>query len=445
MAVVKAFLPGLTICVAAFSGAQAADLPTTKAKPAEYLKICNVGGMAGFTIPGSDVCLKVSGYVSGQIAAGTRSRQYGLGFTGVPGESPVTTVLSAATQSRDAFGFTTRAQVNFDARQLTPYGVLRAYAEIQGDNSNGFESIPSQVFVNVAYLQWAGLTAGRVGSFFSYLGGGPAWYDFYSPDRIGGNQPDVLAYTATLAGGFSATISVEDSAGAAVNGGFNGGFSNAYFGERFPDIVGALRVDQSWGSAQASAVAHNTNATGVSGDTIDVWGYAVLAGLTYNLPTLGAGDRVALQGVYSHAALGYSGIPNVAFSPGDQGLNINGNGTIFPLTDALNYDVGRWSVPTTWAAAAFIEHHFSPQFSLTPEFSVAGIRYSNSPVMISANAVSFLGGLVTHWDPVPHLDFQLGVVYQNTRQSIPAAYVGPNAFHANSSGIASNLSITRDF
>jgi hypothetical protein len=445
MTLVRSILPGLAASVAAVVGVQAADLPTRKAAPVEYVKTCSVAGMAGFVIPGSDACLKISGYVSGQIEGGSLAKQYGLGFTGVPGESPVTSAQTASAASRDALGFTSRGQIDFDVRQLTPYGLLRGYAEIQGNISNGFEAVESTMILNVAYVQWAGLTAGRVGSFFSYLGGGPAWYDFYSPDRIGSNQPDVLAYTATFGGGFSATISLEDPTGANVNNGLNGGFDNTYFGERYPDIVAALRADQAWGSAQLSAVAHNTHVIGVSGDTADIWGYAVLAGVVVNLPSLGGGDKVALQGVYSHAALGYSGIPNTAWSPGDQGLNLNGNGTIYQLTDALNYDVGLWSTPTTWTAAAFLEHHFSPQFSLTPEISFASVRYSNSPVMISVSASSFLGGVVAHWDPVAHLDFQLGVLYQDTHQATPAAYIGPPAFHANSNGVAGNLSITRDF
>jgi hypothetical protein len=437
-------LAGAAFAALAISAASAADLPTRKAAPAEGVAICNVAGMAGFVIPGSGACLKISGYVSGQVQAGSLAKQYTLGFIG-PAPGPVVAAEGASVASRDSLGFTTRAQVDFDVRQYTPYGVLRGYAEIEADNSNGFEATGSLLLMNVAYLQWAGITAGKVGSFFSYLAGGPAWYDFYSPDRVSGNQPDVFAYTATFAQGFSATLSFEDTVGAQVNGPFNGGFNNLYYGVRFPDIVGVLRADQAWGSAQVSAVAHNTHVLGVSSDSIDLWGYAVLAGVTLNVPQLGPGDRVAAQAVYSHAALGYSGIPNAGLSGDDQGLNINGNGTIYQLTDALNYDVGLWSIPTTWTGAAFFEHHFSPQFSLTPEISLATIHYSNSPTMISTSADSVLGGVVAHWDPVPHLDFELGVMYQDTHQATPAAYVGPPAFHANSNGVAGNLAITRDF
>jgi hypothetical protein len=40
-------------------------LGSAAAAPAEYVKICNVGGMAGFIPPGSDTCLKIGGYITG--------------------------------------------------------------------------------------------------------------------------------------------------------------------------------------------------------------------------------------------------------------------------------------------------------------------------------------------------------------------------------------------
>jgi hypothetical protein len=439
-------LAGGAAVLACCANATAADLPTRKSQPVEGLKVCNVAGMAGFVIPGSDTCLKISGYVLGEFVAGSLSKQYGLAFTGAPGASPVTSQELTPVLARDAIGYSARTQIDFDVRQDTAYGVLRGYAEILTSAGSGFEDINSLMMLNFAYVQFAGITAGKAGSFFSYLAGGPNWYDFYSPDRVNGNQPNLFAYTATFGNGFSATVSAEEPLGASVNNGVNGGFANAYYGMRYPDFVGALRVEQSWGSAQVSAVLHNTHALGVSGDTTNTWGGAVLAGVTFNLPSLGAGDRIGAQGVFSHAALGYSGIVNTAQSFFDQGLNINGNGTIFQLTDALNYAPGLWSTPDAWTAAAYYEHHFSPQFSLTPEASYASVHYSGSPAMISDDAKSFLGGVIAHWDPVAHLDFQFALMYQYTHQSTPASYVAaPEPFHPNSSGVAGNFEIVRDF
>ena len=42
------------------TGAQAADLPT--AEPVEYVRICDAFGTGFFYIPGTDTCLKISGY-----------------------------------------------------------------------------------------------------------------------------------------------------------------------------------------------------------------------------------------------------------------------------------------------------------------------------------------------------------------------------------------------
>src|SRR6202022_3018907 len=76
MTLMKSILLGSAAGIVAVASAQAADLPTKKAAPAEYVRICNVGGMAGFIIPGSDTCLKISGYITGQVEAGNVTKGY---------------------------------------------------------------------------------------------------------------------------------------------------------------------------------------------------------------------------------------------------------------------------------------------------------------------------------------------------------------------------------
>ena len=55
-------------------GAQAADLPV-KAKPVEYVKICSLYGVGFYYIPGTDMCIKVGGYVRTQAEWGSNSGQ----------------------------------------------------------------------------------------------------------------------------------------------------------------------------------------------------------------------------------------------------------------------------------------------------------------------------------------------------------------------------------
>ena len=75
MTLMKSILLGSAAGIVAVA-AQAADLPTKKAAPAEFVEICNVGGMAGFIIPGSDTCLKISGYAVAEYTAGNLGTAY---------------------------------------------------------------------------------------------------------------------------------------------------------------------------------------------------------------------------------------------------------------------------------------------------------------------------------------------------------------------------------
>ena len=54
--------------LATVAGAQAADLPTRKAAPVQYVKICDAYGAGFFYIPGTDTCLRVGGLVLAELA-----------------------------------------------------------------------------------------------------------------------------------------------------------------------------------------------------------------------------------------------------------------------------------------------------------------------------------------------------------------------------------------
>src|SRR5262249_18837843 len=62
MQMVKRLLLGSTAGLVAVAGAQAADLPV-KARPVQYVKICTLYGDGFYYIPGSDTCIRFSGYV----------------------------------------------------------------------------------------------------------------------------------------------------------------------------------------------------------------------------------------------------------------------------------------------------------------------------------------------------------------------------------------------
>ena len=122
-------------------------------------------------------------------------------------------------------------------------------------------------------MTWAGITAGKAQSFFSFTGGGDNWANFASPDQKGFNEPDLLAYTASFGGGFSATIAAQSPGRRRLrrrHGSGRPAFRQhrrnsgtathiTYGGQKWPDFVGALHVKQGWGEAQVSGVIHNVN------------------------------------------------------------------------------------------------------------------------------------------------------------------------------------------
>jgi hypothetical protein len=64
---------GLTLAMVALglAGAQAAELPTRQAKAqAPAAKACQINGKPGFLAGDGQTCIRLSGYISGQVSAG---------------------------------------------------------------------------------------------------------------------------------------------------------------------------------------------------------------------------------------------------------------------------------------------------------------------------------------------------------------------------------------
>jgi hypothetical protein len=472
MGVIKSALVGSTVGVAGIVGAQAADLPTRKAAPVEFVKVCSVGGMAGFVIPGSDTCFKIGGYLAAHFSAGNVEKAYSW----TPGTLRGTQLTSSPANLRSDIGYLTRTMVSVDARTNTDYGVLRGYAEVRFETGDGFDdftgtAIPgsfmgsgSQVYMAVAYVQWAGITAGRVHSFFQFIGGGETWDPFLSPDQESFNEPFVFAYTATFGNGFTATA-VAQSPGplGVVAPGDYVNIDTANFGQRAPDMIGVLRVDQDGGSAQLSGVAHQVHVfenavaptvpgAAIGAPTQDIWGFAFNGGAKLNLPAFGVGDFIQAQATYSQNALVYSGaaINGGCGSWTGNGLSMSCADTYYAGLNGAGDPV--WSKPTSWTFGGTMEHHFSPNWALDPEFSYASIHWDNSLGQLSNNSNTWIGGVAAFWYPVPMLWFEVDLLYQHTHQSTPGNWDvagaglvdgAPGSFKANNDGFTSRFQIRR--
>ncbi len=458
MKLVKSLLLGSAAGIAAVAGAHAADLPSRKAAPVEYVRVCSAYGAGFFYIPGTDTCLRVGGRVRAEYTVGTR---YGDG--------------------QDAYGTRARGRLNIDARTATAYGTLRTFFRYELTNSTGFYSgsingnqgiiAPGQARntapnsfsaanLDLAFVQFGPITAGRAQSFFDFYAN-----DFgFSTLRTADARLNLLAYTATFGSGFSATVSLEDrNSGTQTreNGVVSPGGS-ALLGQDFPDVVASLRVDQGWGSAQLSGALtqRNISNTGVLfNQTKDETGFAIQAGVKINLPMLAAGDHLFLQAAYADGALGYLGWGG-QFGSGRQ---LTAGATQLTIQDYSVNALGNTNSATGWSLVAGLRHFWTPQLrsELYGSYSELDLGYTLAnqavPGVVSRpldpKELLIAGNLI--WSPVSGLDIGVEVLYTRTelKQAVLAANNAGNRPTLAQGGrlvksddaIAARLRIQRDF
>ena len=197
---VKSLLLGSAAGLVAVAGAQAADLPV-KAKPVQYVKICSLYGVGFYYIPGTDMCIKIGGWVRAEYGWG-QNGNFAWGWAN-------NNVNNRSTNNSD---FRARGYITADARNQTEYGTVRGYIAVGlSENEHGGDVNASTSFsANRAFIQWAGFTFGRAQSFFDFYSN-PAtsyWGAFPGSDTGDGGW-FVMGYTAQFGNGFSATIAAE--------------------------------------------------------------------------------------------------------------------------------------------------------------------------------------------------------------------------------------------
>lgn len=444
--IVKKILLGSIAGLTAVAGAQAADLPV-KAKPVEYVKVCSAYGSGFYYIPGTDTCLRVGGYVRVDSYVNgvgtfnpTISAAAGTGFNG-PGAG------SSAFPFRDdddgSYIVRSRAALDLDARTQTDYGLLRSYARF-GLNWDSQTAAGSGsgigMYFERAFFQFAGFTFGYTQSFFD-PGINYAYTTLYSGSNM---WTTALAYTAQFGNGFSATVALEDPANritgiqATSAGAFNTtglGYSSYQGGQQIPDVVGNLRIDQAWGSAQLSAAAHQVRSmtpVGVAGTTFigqnsdDTWGWALGGAVEIKLPVIAPGDSIFLQANYADGAISYAGLSGnvqgraAALGSIDLGSNLlSSSGAFYPLADAVwNANTLSYSTVTAWSLQGQFRHFWTPGLR-------SAVFGGYSDVQVPDNTVGAMdvnmwqAGINTIWSPVKNLDLGVEVLYSKVNGEAP--------------------------
>ncbi len=430
---------------AAVSTASAADLGGIK-KPAvaEYVRVCNAYGAGFFFIPGTDTCLKIGGRVRAEYYYLESKDRNGAGASGS--------------------GFREQGRLLLDARTNSEWGVVRAFTRIdiakrtgtsrsgsQIRQGNAFENAGStsidtagkvETFINIdaAFVQFAGFTAGRLTSFYDFEGTSLSWFGV-NGSKLG--PTNLVAYTATFGAGFSATVSVEDNLEArnrvfTPTSPFNpAGNAINYGNQALPDIVGALRVDQAWGSAQLSGALHqlyysNTSLTGTGAAAPAIttgslgagshpssdYGFAVQGGVKINLPFIKPGDALYLQGSYVKGALSYIiGGGCGQDSPAQCSFTDNTN---VPTYDAYatRTAAGGFNTKLTTAYNGVVgfTHYWTPTIRSNLNGSYTRFDYGKSTGLSDGNL--YFAAFNTIWSPIKDLDIGAEVFYFNLHSSI---------------------------
>ena len=119
MKMVKSLLLGSAAGLVAVTAGQAADLPV-KAKPVEYVKICSLYGAGFYYMPGTDMCIKIGGWVRAEISGGQVNGNITWGpFNGDDLNRTTSNLIARA-----------RGYITADAREQTAYGTARAYIAV---------------------------------------------------------------------------------------------------------------------------------------------------------------------------------------------------------------------------------------------------------------------------------------------------------------------------
>jgi hypothetical protein len=458
MKMVKSLLLGSAAGLVAVSGTQAADLPV-KAKPVEYVKICTLYGEGFYYVPGTDICLKVGGYVRadyGWNVTGARTPHY----TGAPG---------AQDRSVSPYSTRHRAHFNFDSRTQTAYGTLRTYVAVHIDNQdqNSVTVSPAR-----AFIQWAGFTFGHTKSFTDVPGtpGDDTFKSLFQTQNqsdTGANGTNQIAYTWELGNGMTLNVGADERRTKGVTNlstagvfGVGANPTSSLGPYQHPTPWVNFAVNQAWGRFGVSGIFNKVNATyytgtaGVAGSGCpagaqtgttqcdypdDKWGWAVLSGIDIKAPWAGPGDHFGGYFNYGVGAAAYAGGSNLN-SPGLFGAN--NAVALGAITDGVYINGGQIELTTTWTAGAGWEHFWLANFSTAVYGTYTQVTYSDTVIssrlfcngggaqsVVVANNVTcdpgfnyWTVGAVTNWYPVA--GFRLAVDVQYTR--IETAFSGEN-------------------
>jgi hypothetical protein len=229
----------------------------------------------------------------------------------------------------------------------------------------------------------------------------------------------------------------------------------------YPDLVGNIRIDQSWGTWLVGAAAHRVagqyfGSTMNSGGPDSKVGWAVTTGFVLNLPMIAPGDRLSAGVVYSKGAVGYA-----AVTPSGSFLNkFEGNSVGFGFWEDGIYEggvtpgacnpaagCGDIQLTTAFSVSAAFEHLWTPSLKTSLYGSYVSVSHNDAGAFLICNSGTtsatntgsgsvFTAGIPaatgcdpdwsawnigsrTQWEPVKGLIMGVDVIYNKLNSATP--------------------------
>jgi hypothetical protein len=134
----KSLLLGSAAALFAVTGARAADVIIPEPEMVEYVRVCDAAGTGYFYIPGTETCLKIGGYVRHQINA------------------------DFSDDFRDNIDSVTKLSLQVSSWTDSEIGPVTTFFEMV---SESYSDYAGAVYMDSAYLSFAGLKMGFFGGF----------------------------------------------------------------------------------------------------------------------------------------------------------------------------------------------------------------------------------------------------------------------------------------
>ncbi|MBH9994764.1 MULTISPECIES: porin [Bartonella] len=244
---IKSLLLGSAAALIAVSGARAADVVVAEPEPVEYVRVCDAYGEGYFYIPGTETCMRISGYVRADIKGGDNVYARKRGDI-----------------DRDTYAWRTRATLRFHTASETELGTLRTFVELRSQWDEGAEwdekGDTASGQLHFAFIELGGIRVGLDESIFHH------WTGYYGNvinddvlNPMAYSRTNVISYTFNAGNGFSAILGVEQGNSDADGYGYR--YHNDYadianvkghklsskIDDYTPNVVGGLKFVQGWG------------------------------------------------------------------------------------------------------------------------------------------------------------------------------------------------------